>query len=149
MTPTKEAKECPYSGCDAQEVSKSVKESLTETNRVLVDEMGKIQALQVDHRDLQQKNLDALQEQSKHNVLLERFLRDMDKQDSLNDKIFEALRDLTRSKVETVDFKATIEAIKLEAKSNIDILRTDGKWFIGVSLSVVTIVLSLVVILIK
>jgi len=132
--------------------------SLLETNRVLVSGLQDIKSLQVDHRELQQRNLEALNKQIEHNVLLERILKEADQQDKINDDIFTQLRELARGKVEAVDFRLTLdemkkeskdslEVIRSESKNNIDLLRTDGKWFIGISLTAVTVVLSLVVIL--
>lgn len=144
MTPKADA-ECPVPGCDA----KRWEAALLETNRVLSNGLQDIKSLQMDHRDLQQKNLEALQEQTKHNGLLERILDAAEKQDRINDTIFDQLRNLSKEKVETVDFRLALESMRTESKSQIDLLRTDGKWFIGISLTAVTTILSLVVVLMK
>lgn len=147
MTTTKDTDEkepkCPVPDCSGNRWEAA----LLETNRVLVVEMGKTHSLQEDHKKLQELNLEALQEQSKHNVFIEQFLRDADKQEKINDEIFGRLRELSRDKVETVDFRLAVAEIKEQTKGSIDVLRTDGKWFIGISLSAATIFLSLVVVL--
>ena len=94
MTPTKDTDEnelkCPAPDC----AGNRWEAALLETNRVLVVEMGKTHSLQEEHRELQKMNLEALQEQSKHNAFIEQFLRDADKQDKVNDEIFDRLREL-------------------------------------------------------
>lgn len=143
MTPKLDTEECPVPGCNA----KRWEDSLMETNRVLSHGLSDIKNLQVEHRDLQRLNLEALQEQTKHNAILERILADATKQDAINDTIFTQLRSLAKEKVELVDFRLALEDIKQQSKNGLESLRTDGKWFIGISLTAVTIVLSLVVIL--
>jgi len=144
MTPKKDTDEnepkCPVPDC----AGNRWEAALLETNRVIANEMGKTHSLQLDHRELQKLNLEALQEQSKHHAFIERFLKDTDKQDKINDAIFNRLRELSKDKVETVDFRLAVTEIKEQTRGSIDVLRRDGKWFIGISLSVVTIILSVV-----